>query len=466
MVYCEIKNLTVSYDDRAIIENLTLDIKKGEVLLLTGPTGGGKSSLLYSINGVIPSYYNSKVLGDILIEGKSIMSLDISQRSKLLGSVLQSPRDQIVFEIVEDELVFPMENLGFSSEKITNNLKRIYNDYDIKPFDQTQTLSGGQAQSLVTEGTMVMDQKMFLLDEPLANLDNKRTDEFLRRVESLKRQGKTIVIAEHRIDKVIDVIDKVLWLDHNSHKIFEIDQFREFIKNRNKKLDTRSRFKSLKSDDCLIDIKDLSWNIKDSNILKNINLKINRGDKWVLLGDNGAGKTSLLNQIMKLNKPTSGSIDYYLETEDIYKGIGYILQDPDYQLFMPTVYEEVNVSSISSTMSEYVLESLDLKEYVNDHPHSLSQGQKRRLAVGAVIASKPEVLIFDEPTVGQDQKSLSLILKTIEDIYKEDQLTMVTISHDMNIWENIGDKYMLMDAGNLKVLNRGEYERYISSMFK
>jgi len=215
----EIKNLSLSYDflenksdeERIwVFKNLNFQVNAGEFILLTGASGCGKSSLMNAINGVIPNLKKAHIKGSVYIQEKDMSETSVRERTKLVGCVFQNPREQIIFDEVSDEIVFPMENLGKTPQKMRKTLEKLLKMTGLAKNAKTATLSGGEKQKLMTACTLGMEQKILILDEPLANMDARSTEELLELLKKLSEEERyTIILVEHRQEMVLPYADRV-----------------------------------------------------------------------------------------------------------------------------------------------------------------------------------------------------------------------------------------------------------------
>lgn len=461
--YLELRNLSFKYQgsEELVLDNVNLNIEKGSFLLVAGPSGGGKSTLLKLLNGIIPFHFKGDIVGDILLEGKSILEQDAYNRCSFMGSVMQNADDQIIYEVVEDEVAFPLENLCCEPEEISKRVKASLELMKLSSNMQTSTLSGGEKQRLITAATLGMGQKILLFDEPLANLDLKSSHELLTILEQyVKEEGYTVIFIEHRLDWVLPYVNKVIWVEDKQIREFDDkDDFSSFWNGNiySNLSDVDKSSKNIESE--LISMKSCSWKPKGKQILSNINFTLNRGERWIVIGDNGCGKSSFIKLLSTLEKKTSGDISMAYSKREIFKNIGVVMQNPNYQLFMPTVKDEIMLQAITPKLGMDLIKHFGLEEFVDKHPHSLSEGQKRKVGVASILAMQPNIILFDEPTVGQDYKSLRLILEALEKFKEQKELTMVTITHDTRCARYLGDKVlwiaegMIYKVGGLELLD-------------
>ena len=275
-----------------------------------------------------------------------------------------------------------------------------------------------------------------------------------------------MILIEHRLDWVFEIADKFCWIDESGIKTFSSGEiFKSFWQEKikyalsnNCLLLQGSLCNSEYNSDCRVLIDLIKAGVKKNGrqILEDINFKLKQGDRWVVIGDNGAGKTSLLKLLTNIYKPNSGIRKTTIKTKDIFSKIGYVLQNPDYQLFMSTVRDEISYQSKSDELVSEIITLFELDDLLDRHPHSLSEGQKRRVGVAAVLAMQPEVLFLDEPTVGQDYNSLGNMIKAIAHIYRNKSLTMITLTHDTRCARYLGDKILWLDNGRIKSIGGHE----------
>lgn len=441
------------YSDR-VLSNVYFEVNYGEVTLLSGVSGEGKSTLLSLVSGIIPNIVSGTVIGEILIDGENIKGRKISDICRKVGVVLQNADSQIVHKIVEDEIAFGCENFAFPTEKIEKQIELVSKMMKLEKGWKTRSLSGGQKQRLITASTLATGQKILILDEPLANLDCEGAAYLMNTLRSLAKAGYAVLVVEHRLDMVLPYVDSV-W-NIRAGVVNKVENKREYL---------TAQTVAIKDDsgDCakgkkLFDINSVSFVVKKREILKDISFEIYEGERLLLLGENGCGKTTLLRLFARLYKPTGGRIEQFIDKKfglkkrnlDWFKRVGVVYQNPDYQLFMPTVEREIEFGAISKDYAEEMISLFGLEEIRERHPQSLSEGQKRMVSIAAVAAGKPEVLLLDEPTVGQDYAGLCKLVEILNALHKRTGNTMITVTHDMRCAEALCDRAILIDDGVIK----------------
>jgi len=430
-------------DSQEGISDINFKLYPGEVVLLTGNSGCGKSTLLRCLNGLIPAITEGTLSGKLFIKNKDYSELKMHQLNSEIGSVFQNPRSQFFTENTTSELVFPMENYGWSKDKMEQKLKELVIQFGLEDLmnKNIHILSSGERQLVALASALTMNQKVVLFDEPSANLDYGNTMRLGSIIEQLKKEGMAVIVADHRFYYLNDLIDKVLFLEKGKLKVYESEQ--EFKQG---SYDTRSfdlfrqkvPYLKKKSDgEITASIKNASF----KNILKNINLELHKGEITVLIGNNGAGKTTLAKLLCKSIKADSGEIF----TKEL---PFFVMQDPDYQLFGTSAQNELSLVNNNPEQIEKTLSYLGLANYKSAHPFSLSGGQKQRLQIGMAMLCERPVIIFDEPTSGLDVSSMQSVASEI--IKLRENSAILVISHDYEFIRHIANRIIYLDNGEIK----------------
>ena len=451
-----LKEVSFKYDGAKenVLENINLTVEYGETVLLSGVSGEGKSTLLSIINGVIPFVNSGEFSGSVEIDGKDVTKLKISERSKLIGTVLQNADEQIIYDLVNEEIAFGCENLNIASEETDRRIERFTTLMQIEKNAKTKTLSGGQKQRLITASTLAMEQKIIILDEPLANLDTHTAHILLKALRNLANSGYAVLIVEHRLDVVKNYIDKVMRIENK--QLFTSPD----INDLNSGIKTIPHADGSLPGEVLIKGEKLFFAAGDRNIIDGLDIEIRAGERIVLLGENGCGKTTLMRMLARLNKPNDGALSQTITkskkaNSKWFSKVGYVYQNPTYQLFMPTLLSEISFKAKSEEMAREMINAFGLSGLEQRHPQSLSEGQKRRASIAAVCASEPTVLFLDEPTVGQDYKNLCKTVETVNKINKNLGTAIVTVTHDKRCAGALADRVLIMENG--KISRQGDY---------
>ena len=304
----EFKNVSFRYEDmpEPVLKNASFSLEYGKLALLYGDSGQGKSTVLSILSGVIPNVTKGTLSGEIRVGGEDVSGQRISDICRRAGVVLQNADAQIIHQRVEDELAFGCENFAFSPEKITDCIEKACGRMALCPQWGTRTLSGGQKQRLITE------QRILLLDEPLANLDRKGAAFLMASLRTLTESGYAVLIVEHRLEQVLPFVHEVWQLRNGS---LERQTGREAL--RAAQPETAEPIPAeARREEPVITLRGVGWRAGGRSILEGVDLTIFRGERLLLLGDNGCGKTSLLRLMARLARPTAGEIRQLIDPWD------------------------------------------------------------------------------------------------------------------------------------------------------
>lgn len=444
----KIKDLSLSYGEEKILENINLEIKRGEVVLLTGLSGSGKSTILKLINGLIPHYESAKVEGNIWIDGNNPKDLELYEVSKLVSTVFQNPKTHFFNTETTLELVFYLENIGTSREEMKKRLAEVVDLFQIHHLLNRSIfeLSGGEKQILSIAQAMMSGNDIIVLDEPTANLDYIYTKKVEEMLKVLKAKGKTILIAEHRFSFLRDIVDRVYFIeDRRISKEFKGEEFFSLKNERLNSLGLRGVIEndininnSFNGTDFVI--KEFEKEFKEHRI-EIQNIGFDKGEIIGIIGRNGIGKSTLIKGLIGQVKAQEEI--YYLgkkqKRKQSLKNSYLVMQDVTSELFTDSVISECILGGVGKKIPE-VLDLLGLVDYKDHHPMSLSGGQKQRLVIATSILSNRPILFFDEPTSGMDYLHMKKIARLIESI-KEDKIIFI-ISHDLDLLNILCDKVL------------------------
>ncbi len=449
----EFQNVSFSYNnDKAAggINSLDFSIPKGQVVLLTGPSGCGKSTILRLINGLAPHFYEGEVNGKVLVEGIEPKAAELYELAPMVGSVFQNPRTQFYNVDTTGELAFACENMGLPVDDIKNRIDRTVESFHIKDLMDRNIfcLSGGQKQQIACASVDAAGPDIFLLDEPTANLDYQATQKLKEIISVWKANGKTVLIAEHRIAWVWELCDRLMILrdgaiqsDLNRDEMKKLSS-QSLIEKKLRTKEEKNPFQLSKSEksEQYIRIKKLSYSYDKTKPLLNLkDFTIPENKITALVGDNGAGKTTLLHCMAGIIRKYRAAVEENgkrIDVKKLWKRTFLVMQDVNHQLFTESVLDEILISMPEENEKRAleILDQVHMKEYAARHPMSLSGGQKQRTAIACAAASGRDILLFDEPTSGLDRYHMERTAELFLEL-KEMGKTIVIVTHDSELIE-------------------------------
>ncbi len=505
------------------LKNINLKVGEGEFILVAGPSGGGKSSLGRCLNGLIPHFYGGKIYGRVLVDGMNTLEHSTKELATKVGFVFQDPESQLVSLDVEREIAFGLENLGFPRDLIAKRVEESLDTLGIAHlrYRQLIELSGGEKQKVAIASVLALHPSILILDEPTSELDPKGAEEVLSIITRLNDDlGLTVILIEHRLDRVLQYADRLIVL--NDGMVAIDGEVRDVMTNRYAELSRigigvppmirlvqELRDRGVRIDGVpltikegrailrkafentmpiqdtsggngqeiaspLVEVKRL-WYTYPSGLLalRNINLKIGESEFTTIMGRNASGKTTLAKHFNRLLVPTKGRIRVSgLDTREatvaeLARKVGFVFQNPNDHLLADTVYDEIafTLKNLGFSRGEIelrtaeILERFQLNEYKNHYPRSLSGGEKQRVALASVLATKPKVLILDEPTRGMDYRLKSELMRFLNE-YRAEGNTVILVTHDVEIVAEYADRVILLSEG--RVIVDGEKHQVLS----
>ncbi len=452
-VHVRLDRFTYDGCDTPVLKNVDFSLQYGTVTLLSGLSGCGKSTLLSLINGVIPRMTAGEVEGTILVDGENIEGLSMSRISQRVGSVLQNAEAQIIHQTVEDEVAFGCENFGIPPEEIAHRVQTGCTTMKLQPQWKTRTLSGGQKQRLITASTLAMQPDILIFDEPLANLDRSGAVELLQLLRSLARAGKSILLVEHRLDVVLPYVDTVWALEDGTPRLIG-DKDAYLTAQIGLIADTAPPPPA--DAPTILEVSSVKKSFGTRQILREVSFTLAAGQRLLLLGENGCGKSTLMQLLARLYRADGGTITQSFDPSlgkradrRWFRSVGVVYQNPNYQLFMPSVREELTFGSEDEAYALELAERFGLTSLLDRHPHSLSEGQKRRVTIAAILAQRPKLLLLDEPTVGQDYAGLQHLVEVINHIHAEQGTAVITVTHDLRCAAALCDRAIWLQDGTV-----------------
>ncbi len=480
-----VKDLSFRYHSRQTlaIENINLDLHAGQVVLLAGASGCGKTTLMRCINGLIPHSYNGSMTGDVELFGQSVIGLGLSDISRRVGTLLQDPERQILGTYVLNEVCFGLESLGMSREEMLPRAMKALERLEIAYLAEKETYytSGGEKQKVALAGVLAMEPDILLLDEPLASLDPASAHEALRAFRKLADEGLSVLIVEHRVEDVLAIKpERVVYMekgrityDGDVAGLVEVVDYGH-IKLPADVVMRRSQGKPVKQfqpavpkvdpeSEPLVSFQDVcfQYGAENPQVLHGISLDIRAGEVIAILGHNGSGKTTTVKHALGLLKPTSGRVllqgvdSKKLTVAESAHTIGYVFQSPTQMLFAPTVREELAFGPTNLGMPkpkmlanvEWAIKTVHLEEELATPPLALSFGQQKRVSIASVLSMRSKILMMDEPTAGQDYWNYQAFMDTILQTPGFDAIVFIT--HDLDLALTYANRIVVMYGGRI-----------------
>ncbi|MDU5560837.1 ABC transporter ATP-binding protein [Anaerococcus vaginalis] len=454
----EIRELSFKYKGGAnySLKDINLKIKKGECILLCGRSGCGKSTLLKLMNGIIPEFYDGDISGSVVVNGMNTFTTPIYKLSKDVSSVFQNPKTQFYTTNTTDEIAFGLENYGIEKGVINKRIEEVEKELHLENLMNKNifNLSGGEKQKIAIASIYALNPEIFILDEPSSSLDIKSMEELSFTIKKLKSLGKTIIIAEHRLWYLKDIVDRAIYLeDGKIIREYSMDQIENLSEDERMRTGLRhSDYKAIEGFDdfetlnkgALLELKNLIFKRNTRTILSIKDLKFCYGNIIGIVGKNGIGKSTLAKIMCGLYKENKGEIlkeDENFKTKSRLNESLLIMQEVNCQLFTDTVKDEIVLTSNikDDNALDTWLKDMELKNISDRNPHTLSGGQKQRVIILSALLSDKKILFFDEPTSGLDYRNMKIVAKNIKKVKEEDKLILI-ISHDVEFLESVCDK--------------------------
>jgi energy-coupling factor transport system ATP-binding protein len=490
-----VENLSFRYRIRPelALMGVTFDVRAGEILLVAGSSGCGKTTLIRCVNGLIPRSYRGERGGAVRLHGREVAETPLAEVSQIVGTVLQDPERQIIGSNVLADLAFGLENLGLPAPEVMDRVRSVASRLNMGDVldRETWSLSGGEMQKVALAGVLAMNPSILLLDEPLASLDPASAHEALAIFRGLADEGAAILLVEHRVEDALAAgPDRLLYMrEGRVDYLGPADRLPAQVDHREVKLPAPWVVRRVREQghlkpahppterpviprEPLIVFDRVSFAYGDGpRVLQGVDLTIRHGDLLALLGPNGAGKSTLVKHAIGLLKPSEGEVRVRgkstrgLSVAENARQVGYVFQSPSHMLFAPTVREELafgprNLSFPKDETERSVGESVTalnltgLEEY---SPLGLSFGQQKRVTIAAVLAMRSRVLVMDEPTAGQDYANYTRFMEALCGATGESGDSFLTthfdatvfITHDLDLAVTFANRVVMMGEGSI-----------------
>ncbi len=506
----KIENLSFTYPNREnkALDNVSLTVNQGEFITLCGKSGCGKTTLLRLLKSSLAPV--GSISGEIYFKNKLLSEQGVREQASDIGFVMQACDNQIVTDKVWHELAFGLESLGYTTPEIRTRVSEMASFFGIGTWfhKKVTELSGGQKQILNLASVMVMQPSVLILDEPTSQLDPIAAQEFLKILEKINRElGTTVILTEHRLEDAFPISDRVVVMDSGkiiaestpkeigkilksvNHDMYQalsapmrihdavddgsdcpltVREGRNWLERYseqtllNAALIPKSDNQNL-SGETVIEIKD-AWFRYEKNlpdVIKGLNVKINKGEIFAILGGNGAGKTTALSLISGLNTPYRGEVlingESVSKTHNLYNGVlGVLPQNPQALFVKKTVnldlLEMLSGKKLSNAEKEQRIKNISaichIDGLLESHPYDLSGGEQQRAALAKVLLQSPDILLLDEPTKGMDAHFKQIFADILKDL-KANGVTIVMVSHDIEFCAEHALRCAMFFDGNI-----------------
>lgn len=475
-----LQKVRFSYDGGKtwILDGIDLEIAYGQRIAIIGKNGSGKSTLSKIIAGLSsPDSGIVTLCGIKVFEANNVDSKAYQKARESIGALFQSPEDQIVTTVVEDDVAFGLENLCASKEFMKQNISNALRAVNMENhrFSDPSNMSGGQQQRVAIASSIATKSKLLVLDEPTSMLDSCAKEDVDKLFDKLQASGTTIVQVTHKISECKNA-DRILMLENGKLRdvsLLELDEF--FTEKSPAVIESKSMTENVESSNTAIEISNLrlSYSKNQAPILCDYSLSVKSGEIVAIMGKNGCGKSTLAKAICALIKYDSGSIcvngikisekTSKSQMREIRKNIGYVMQLPEQQLFAQTVFEDVaygpkNFGLEGCELDSRVLsalKSLHIEHLAQRSPFELSGGQQRLAAIAGILACNPKILVLDEPTAGLDFEYAKIVLKILSDLHNKG-VTIIVITHDLNEAKALGARIVALDSRKKKLVQEQE----------
>ncbi len=494
MALIEIASVRYRYptDEAWVLDGISLQVEAGEYVVLAGASGSGKSTLLRLLNGLIPHFYGGELVGGVRIGGIETREQPVHNWLPYVGLVFQNPEAQLFASSVERELTFGLESLGLPRDEIHARVNWASEVAHITPLLKRAPLmlSGGEQQRVAVAAVLALRPRVLALDEPFTNLDPEAAQDLRAILRTVRSEGTTVIVAEHRLAEMLADATRLVILAEGAVAIDDtprsalthdlaplgvnvptLVRFARAMGNHGVPLSVdealamgmRVPAKETRSGTLtpamgmrrrVVEARALGHDLDGTAVLRDVNVDIGHGEVVALVGRNGSGKTTFLKHLNALRRPSRGSLvvlgydTRHARVADLASRVGLVFQNPNDQLFKLTVREEVEIGARSVGrydlgVMESLYEAFGLRLLLERSPFRLSEGQKKRVAFASALAARPELLVLDEPTVGQDAPSRDALVSWLRGL----EQTVVVATHDLEFAQDVATRWIALADG-------------------
>ncbi len=501
MIRFEQVNYTYPERHRPALRDVSLELPEGTFALVVGPSGAGKSTLLRCLNGLVPHFSGGQLRGRIRVNGLDPVQATPTVMSRHVGFVFQDPEAQFVMDQVEDEIAFALENAALPRQEMRVRVEEALDLLDLVPLRgrQLETLSGGERQRVAIAAALALRPKILVLDEPTSQLDPKSAEDVLHALTRLNADlGLTVVLAEHRLERVLPFVDHLVYLSADGgllasgpprqtlHQLaltpplvtlgkalgwdplpLTVKEGRRFARAARPRHEAESRTPSADAQipapnsPPYLQARQVEVGYNGQPVLHGVDLDVWPGEVVALMGRNGSGKTTLLKSLVGLLRPRQGRLKVAGQSVDgrdvaeVCRQVGYLSQDPNTLLFADSVMDELYVTLRNHGLQEAppippqtLLARLGLDDKADAYPRDLSAGERQRVALGAITVTRPGALLLDEPTRGLDYEAKRELVRLLRG-WRDQGMAILLVTHDVELAAAAADRVLLMSQGEI-----------------
>jgi len=460
-----LSNIRYRYPGTAwVLDGIDLSVEAGEYVAVFGANGSGKSTLGYLLNGLVPHFFGGALQGAVIVNETDTRDVPVCELMRYVGLVLQNADAQLFNSTVEDEIAFGLESLGLSGGEIQNRIEAVSQMLQLDAIlaQAPDTLSGGEKRLAAIAAVMCLEPSVLLLDEPFADLDWQAVQRVSRLLRQIHQSGKTVIVIEQQPGGYLQDCTRCIIMDQGKI-VFDGNRRDAYDELKQRHLvpsySLRSRRIRPPDNDTVLVVHGLSFDRGPRRILSDISLDFRRGEAVALVGPNGSGKTTLIKHFNGLLRPTDGELRIAGETlrgqspAQLAQAVGVCFQNANDQFFKYTVEEEIAagtraLKSGNGQWLQTVCRLLELNEFFDRSPYRLSEGEKKRVAIASILVMRPDILILDEPTVGQDgrfKEALAKLLRIFEDL----GVTIIVVTHDLEFAQAAAERWIVLHRGRV-----------------